>query len=598
MPLTKLPTSGLDDINHRRRVREHINSIVTHQFDDSKVRTASEIAAGVTPTNYAYPPGDVRRYGAVGDGSHDDTPNFTTAASVGTVYVESSGYTWKLTAFVDGIFVSNGPLKFKGVGYVRYQATTATPFDDTDNALRGIQFSGSGPAIFVLGDSITAGTAATTYPQSYAYGLARSIWNQQRSAGFDTDWGYGYQTTINMTNALAEGGITTNGSISTTGLVHNRISLTAGQTITVTGRQIAFLDVIYDGAVSSGNISFALNGAAAYATKATSGAILNSTFSTAIAGGALISETDTVVITASANLVVTGLLCLRVSVNSPLIYIAGESGTTYSDYTGAAAITEIAFYLNQLKSAQEKLIILALGTNSIYNAGKTQTPAQMIASITSLVASIQAVCTSTRFVIWVPPRANETLVPVINGSYTYGDYVAALVAYATNPTTGNGVSLIRLDKSILSTGLYYSDGVHPHTIGHRVLCEAVCDVLQLPYNPTLKTAALGAGYYPQCDIVMNSTWGPLGANAALRAMATRIGAQVFLSGIVIPNGSGSTTIGTLPVSMRPPYAMTVTSSTDAAAIKVTINTNGTIVLPAVPATYFTLDGMTFTQVRP
>jgi len=36
-------------------------------------RTADEIAAGVTPTNYGYPPGDVRRYGAVGDGVTDDT---------------------------------------------------------------------------------------------------------------------------------------------------------------------------------------------------------------------------------------------------------------------------------------------------------------------------------------------------------------------------------------------------------------------------------------------------------------------------------------------------------------------------------------------
>jgi|GEM_PF-5967315 len=36
-------------------------------------QTPEEVAAGVTPTNYAYPPGDVRRYGAVGDGVTDDT---------------------------------------------------------------------------------------------------------------------------------------------------------------------------------------------------------------------------------------------------------------------------------------------------------------------------------------------------------------------------------------------------------------------------------------------------------------------------------------------------------------------------------------------
>lgn len=36
-------------------------------------RTAAEIAAGVTPVNFAYQPGDVRRYGAVGDGVTDNT---------------------------------------------------------------------------------------------------------------------------------------------------------------------------------------------------------------------------------------------------------------------------------------------------------------------------------------------------------------------------------------------------------------------------------------------------------------------------------------------------------------------------------------------
>jgi hypothetical protein len=37
--------------------------------DDSRAQTAAEVAAGVIPVNYAYPPHDVRRHGAVGDGS-------------------------------------------------------------------------------------------------------------------------------------------------------------------------------------------------------------------------------------------------------------------------------------------------------------------------------------------------------------------------------------------------------------------------------------------------------------------------------------------------------------------------------------------------
>jgi hypothetical protein len=44
--------------------------------------TSAEIAAGVTPTTYQYEPGDVRRYGAVGNGTTDDTAALQSAISV------------------------------------------------------------------------------------------------------------------------------------------------------------------------------------------------------------------------------------------------------------------------------------------------------------------------------------------------------------------------------------------------------------------------------------------------------------------------------------------------------------------------------------
>ena len=45
-------------------------------------RTAAEIAAGVTPTHYYYEPGDVRRYGAVGDGTTNDSAAIQSAIDV------------------------------------------------------------------------------------------------------------------------------------------------------------------------------------------------------------------------------------------------------------------------------------------------------------------------------------------------------------------------------------------------------------------------------------------------------------------------------------------------------------------------------------
>lgn len=42
-------------------------------------RTEAEQLAGVWPSNWAYPPGDVRRYGAIGDKTTDDTGAFRRA---------------------------------------------------------------------------------------------------------------------------------------------------------------------------------------------------------------------------------------------------------------------------------------------------------------------------------------------------------------------------------------------------------------------------------------------------------------------------------------------------------------------------------------
>lgn len=45
-------------------------------------QTPAELAAGVTPVNFAYPPGDVRRYGALLNGTTDDSAAWQTAINV------------------------------------------------------------------------------------------------------------------------------------------------------------------------------------------------------------------------------------------------------------------------------------------------------------------------------------------------------------------------------------------------------------------------------------------------------------------------------------------------------------------------------------
>lgn len=42
-------------------------------MNEPDIRTEAEKRAGITVVNAAYPPGDVRRYGAIGDDHTDDT---------------------------------------------------------------------------------------------------------------------------------------------------------------------------------------------------------------------------------------------------------------------------------------------------------------------------------------------------------------------------------------------------------------------------------------------------------------------------------------------------------------------------------------------
>lgn len=76
-------------------------------------QTADELAAGVTPTNYAYQPGDLRRYGGVDDGATDNAAAVASLASVATIAGE--GFVCRFLGAV-GYAVATGVVLPKGVG--------------------------------------------------------------------------------------------------------------------------------------------------------------------------------------------------------------------------------------------------------------------------------------------------------------------------------------------------------------------------------------------------------------------------------------------------------------------------------------------------
>lgn len=358
------------------------------------------------------------------------------------------------------------------------------------------------PSVMILGDSISEGVGASTYTNGCAYLVARSIMNAT-NYGFGDDQGYGFQTTINIGNALSEPGVTTTGSISSTGVVGKRLQLTAGQVLTVTGRAVLYGDVFYDASVSSGSLVIALNGTT-IATKALSGSGIQSTFATAFNNETRnISPSDVITFTASGGTaIITGLLTLKNSAVSPLMYVAAESGTSYQDYTSSGALDELAAYLNFQRTSSMKLIMLCLGTNSIYNATKAMSPSAMITQMNTVISGLASRCVNTFFAIAVPPQAIESTWPVITAGYTYFDYVNALINYANT----NGVAIIRHDVSnINGRASLFNDGVHPNDMGHRILAKNICDTLGIKLNARLPSntvvSNVNADYFPWARIL-------------------------------------------------------------------------------------------------
>ena len=105
-------------------------------------RTAGEIAAGVTPTNYAYLPGDVRRYGAVGDGTTNSSTAFANAiASSDDVFVPG------LTFRASNLNLRSG-VTIRGVG----NTSRVRPVDSNDHGV--ITTDSGGAALFIKGVTI------------------------------------------------------------------------------------------------------------------------------------------------------------------------------------------------------------------------------------------------------------------------------------------------------------------------------------------------------------------------------------------------------------------------------------------------------------
>ncbi|MBG5922591.1 SGNH/GDSL hydrolase family protein [Providencia rettgeri] len=332
-------------------------------------------------------------------------------------------------------------------------------------------------SVVVVGDSITSGVGASTAEDKYVTKFMRSLWNHV-DKGLGNDRSFNFESYIEIAQAIKHVGVTTTGTVLKNGVVESRLKLTDGQYIEFTLREIGYLDCIYEGDLTKGDVDFYVNDklVRSFTTLKTPG--LHSSFPTALLGGKLVGLSDKCRIVAKGgNVVISALLTLRQSARSPFCYVVSRSGWGFQSYLDPAKLTEIAFYLNYRNAANKKLLILNLGTNNIYNKDLAVNSDEYIALLDAFIAGIKARSSNVHFVIEVPARATSRWTALKDN---YELYVAKILEYCKS----NKHLVTRFDRETMSlTGDYYDDGLHPNDDGHSMIAMSLCKTLGIQYNP-------------------------------------------------------------------------------------------------------------------
>lgn len=131
-----------------------LNVFTTTPITPDKVQSGPEIAAGVVPLNYAYPPGDLRRYATFISGGGDVTTALANACAQhvqtggAPVYIPGAMGALTITA---GVAAFNVPVTIYGDGYSKSQISTANDITvltlnlgASGSILKDFQISGKG----------------------------------------------------------------------------------------------------------------------------------------------------------------------------------------------------------------------------------------------------------------------------------------------------------------------------------------------------------------------------------------------------------------------------------------------------------------------
>ena len=492
----------------------------------------------------------------------------------------------ELAAPAGAVLVGNGPTTVDR----QVEPYNLHSFICANNLLPGVVAGGT--VQFYIGDSKTHGVGAPTLMAQSIWLITRSAINAQRRGG-GQDHGYGYATRLDMDQAVREPAVSHNGTIVAAGFVASRLKLTAGQYVEVSQREVLFFGAYVDATASAGASLEVYQNGVLFTTLAVTGSgirLLRATFPYET------SLSDSMVLKAVGGTVqICGLFQAQYSPAGCEVFAAGASNYAYQDYATTASLDEIAGYCSAAAAGRPASFTILLGTNSIYNAAKAETPSEMVNSLHALRLGLQSRIAQTRFTIEIPEKADESAFPVIMPGVTFTDYANALIDYCREHHLG----MIRNDQSINSLGLDYVDGIHNTTNGHVTRARSVCDAHGVKYDPYFKSTAVDLAYErlrnrKKIEPVYVAPYGHYGGFVALGGRARENLDTISFSGLVSTNSATARTICSFPTLTRVTQDRYVSAVTNGGVINLIFTVDNVLKIrddSAIPTGFISLDNI-------
>ena len=162
--------SGATGTTTPTAVAAYMAGLTTTPVIASYARTAAEIAVGVTPTNYAYEPGNAMRYGFVGDNVTDDT-----AALQTTFNVCQQGLVARIPFTGTGEYKISGPLYFDGAGGIVMEGAPTARLMLNGSGYTGLNIATKAPTVITKLIVAVDGTPATGAINGIAVGSPSTV---------------------------------------------------------------------------------------------------------------------------------------------------------------------------------------------------------------------------------------------------------------------------------------------------------------------------------------------------------------------------------------------------------------------------------------